>query len=88
MLEDGFQLDEAVASILALAQSIQVTNDDAFLLQQHAALLTLRDRLLERFDSATGLTQLRSSSLKAEVNALEKLPIVRGRNSSYICRRF
>jgi uncharacterized protein len=54
VLEDGFQLDEGVAPIIALAQYMKRTNDDAFLLSHRAAILTLRDRLLDRFDPVSG----------------------------------
>jgi hypothetical protein len=54
VLEDGFQLDEAVAPILALTQYIKRTNDEAFLTSRHAALVALRDRLIDRYDSESG----------------------------------
>ncbi len=54
VLEDGFQLDESVAPILALADYIKRTNDEAFLTEHLRALLLLRDRLLGRFDRASG----------------------------------
>ncbi len=55
VLEDGFQLDEAVAPILATADYVRRTSDFAFLKSNRQALLTLRDRLLSRFDLTTGL---------------------------------
>jgi hypothetical protein len=55
VLEDGFQLDEAVAPILATSDYVQRTSDFAFLQSNRPALLTLRDRLLSRFDQSTGL---------------------------------
>lgn len=54
VLEDGFQLDEAVAPIIALAQYVKQTGDDVFLASHRAALLILRDRLLDRFDPESG----------------------------------
>jgi uncharacterized protein len=54
VLEDGFQLDEAVAPIIATANYIQRTNDDAFLASHLAAIVTLRDRLFDRFDPQSG----------------------------------
>ncbi len=54
VLEDGFQLDEAVAPIIAAAEYIKRTNDDPFLLSHRAAFVTLRDRLLDRFDTGSG----------------------------------
>jgi len=55
VLEDGFQLDESVAPIIALAEYVKRTNDDGFLTLHHAALVMLRDRLLDRFDAVSGL---------------------------------
>ena len=55
VLEDGFQLDEAVAPIVALAEYVRRTNDDAFLAAHWAALLDLREHLVARFDAETGL---------------------------------
>ena len=53
--EDGFQLDEAVAPILAEAACVKTTDDVTCLQTHRAALLFLRDRLLARLDPATGL---------------------------------
>lgn len=53
-LEDGFQLDEAVAPIIAAAAYVKRTNDDAFLASHRAAIISLRDRLLDRFDTDSG----------------------------------
>ncbi len=55
VLEDGFQLDEAVGLILAEAAYVKSTNDDAFLLSHRTALLLLRDHLMARLDPETGL---------------------------------
>lgn len=55
VLEDGFQLDEAAAPILAIHAYITRTNDTAFLTSHKDALLLLRDRLFERRDQRTGL---------------------------------
>jgi hypothetical protein len=54
VLEDGFELDEAAAPIVAMAGYVKRTSDDAFLASHRAALLTLRDRLVERFDAGSG----------------------------------
>ena len=54
VLEDGFQLDEAVAPIIAAAEYIKRTSDDVFLASHRAALVTLRDRLFDRFDPESG----------------------------------
>lgn len=55
VLEDGFQLDEAVAPILATAAYIKRSGDDAFLAAHRAALITLRDRVFARLDPEIGL---------------------------------
>lgn len=72
VLEDGFQLDEAVAPILATGAYIQRTNDDAFLASHREALLTIRDRLLGRFDLETGLY----SSLQDSQDEYQKRPFL------------
>ena len=54
VLEDGFELDEADAPIVALAEYVKRTNDDAFLAAHRAALAILRDILASRFDSRSG----------------------------------
>ena len=55
VLEDGFQLDEGVAPIIATASYIRRTNDDAFLAAHVNELKMLRDRILARFDPQVGL---------------------------------
>jgi uncharacterized protein len=55
VLEDGFELDEAAAPLLALSQSIERTGDITFLTAHREALLVLRDRISSRYDSASGL---------------------------------
>lgn len=55
VLEDGFQLDEAVAPVLATAAYIKRSGDDAFLAAHRAALITLRDRVFARLDPEIGL---------------------------------
>ncbi|HEX8926462.1 MAG TPA: glycoside hydrolase family 125 protein, partial [Terriglobales bacterium] len=55
VLEDGFQLDEAVAPVIATANYIRRTCDDAFLLAHANELKMLRDRILSRFDPQVGL---------------------------------
>jgi meiotically up-regulated gene 157 (Mug157) protein len=55
VLEDGFQLDEAVAPILALAAYVKQTGDDDFLRLHRGAMLNVRDRLVSRYDAETGL---------------------------------
>lgn len=72
VLEDGFQLDEAVAPILATAEYVRRTNDDAFLATYRPALLTLRDRLQGRVDAETGLY----SSLQDSQDEFQKQPFM------------
>jgi hypothetical protein len=72
VLEDGFQLDEAVAPILALAEFVKQTSDDGFLRSHRDAVITLRDRLLSRYDSATGLY----SSLQDAQDEFQRLPFI------------
>lgn len=55
VLEDGFQLDEAVAPISAMSEYVKRTNDEAFLAAHRDTLISLRDLLFTRFDSETGL---------------------------------
>ena len=76
MLEDGFQLDEAVAPIHALAQYVSRTGDMAFLESHKAVLETLRDRLMSRFDPATGLY----SSLQDPQDEFQVLPFITSDN--------
>jgi uncharacterized protein len=72
VLEDGFQLDEAAAPILALADYIKQTNDTAFLTSHQPALTRLREGLLGRFDLSTGLY----SSLQDSQDEFQKLPFL------------
>lgn len=78
VLEDGFQLDEAVAPILALAEYVRQTEsakqigDDSFLRSHRDAVLRLRDRLLSRYDSETGLY----SSLQDSQDEFQPLPFI------------
>jgi hypothetical protein len=61
-LEDGFQLDEADAPIVALASYIEKTNDTAFLEAHRDALNVLRNRLASRYNASIGLyTSLQDS---------------------------
>jgi uncharacterized protein len=72
VLEDGFQLDEAVAPIRALAAYVKQTGDDDFLRAHRAAVVTLRDRLLSRYDAETGLY----SSLQDSQDEFQPLPFI------------
>jgi hypothetical protein len=76
VLEDGFQLDEAVAPIHALAEYVSQTNDTPFLVSHQAALETLRDRLMARFDPSTGLY----SSLQDPQDEFQVLPFITSDN--------
>jgi len=72
VLEDGFQLDEATAPILALAAYEKRTNDTAFLATHSSAVAMLSDRLQGRFDPTTGLY----SSLQDSQDEFQKLPFI------------
>ena len=72
VLEDGFQLDEAAAPIIALSSYIKQTNNTAFLSANSAVLVRLRDGLLARFDPAIGLY----SSLQDSQDEFQKLPFI------------
>lgn len=72
VLEDGFELDEAAAPVLAAAAYIRRTNDLAFLASHRQALSALRDRLLERLDPRSGLY----SSLQDSQDEYQKLPFL------------
>lgn len=72
VLEDGFQLDEAAAPVLALSAYLQATHDMAFLVAHRAALYQLRDRLLGRYDLNIGMY----SSLQDSQDEFQKLPFL------------
>jgi hypothetical protein len=72
VLEDGLELDEVVAPILAASAYVESTPDDAFLASHRAALLLIRDRLLEHFDPKTGLY----ASLQDSQDEYQKLPFL------------
>ena len=72
VLEDGFQLDEAAAPILAAAAYVRRTKDDTFVASHRDALITIRDRLLSRFDAQTGLY----SSLQDSQDEYQKQPFM------------
>jgi len=55
VLEDGYELDEGVAPIIALNGYIAKTGDQKFLEVHREALTSLVDRLQEHFDESTGL---------------------------------
>ena len=72
VLEDGFQLDEAVVPVIALASYVRQTGDLAFLEAHRGALIMLRDRILARRDAATGLY----SSLQDSQDEFQVLPFI------------
>ncbi len=72
VLEDGFQLDEAVAPVIALGAYVRETGDVAFLKEHEGALATLRDRILSRRDETTGLY----SSLQDSQDEFQVLPFI------------
>ncbi|MGH8306465.1 MAG: hypothetical protein ACRETG_12735, partial [Steroidobacteraceae bacterium] len=72
VLEDGFELDEAAAPLVALASYLRRTNDLDFIAQHRDAVRVLRDRLLSRKDEATGLY----SSLQDAQDEFQKLPFI------------
>lgn len=55
ILEDGFELDEAAAPILAMSQYLERTKEDALFTQHRGALMKLYDRIVDHLDPATGL---------------------------------
>jgi uncharacterized protein len=72
VLEDGFQLDEAAAPVVALAAYVRKTHDTAFLMRHREALPALRDLILSRFDPQTGLY----SSLQDSQDEFQVLPFI------------
>ena len=72
VLEDGFQLDEAAAPIIALASYVKQTSDIEFLKEHSTAIARLRDGLLGRFDPVSGLY----SSLQDSQDEFQKLPFI------------
>jgi len=72
VLEDGLELDEVVAPIIAMAAYVNRTGDDAFLVSHRSALLLIHDRLLDQFDPQTGLY----ASLQDAQDEYQKLPFI------------
>ena len=72
VLEDGFQLDEGVAPVIAMGEYMKRTDDDAFLKAHRDAIVLLRDRLLGRFDENIGLF----SSLQDSQDEYQKAPFL------------
>lgn len=55
VLEDGLQLDELAAPVIALAEYVHQTHDLQFLESHRKALVGLKDRIQAQADPATGL---------------------------------
>jgi uncharacterized protein len=55
VLEEGFELDEAVAPIIALGAFLKKTNERTFLMAHQDAVRMLRARMFEYYDEKTGL---------------------------------
>ena len=72
VLEDGFELDEAVAPVIALAAYVRSSGDMGFLMAHREAAKTLRDLILSRFDPQTGLF----SSLQDAQDEFQILPFI------------
>lgn len=72
VLEDGFQLDEAVAPVIALAEYERKTGDLALLQEHRDAVTKLRDRILSRYDARIGLY----SSLQDSQDEFQALPFL------------
>jgi uncharacterized protein len=72
VLEDGFQLDEAAAPVIALASYVRATGDTNFLAAHREALQRLREGLQARFEPQYGLY----SSLQDSQDEYQKLPFL------------
>ena len=72
VLEDGFQLDQAAAPIIAFAAYERATGDKAFLSAHREALTLLRERLVGRYDLRTGLY----TSVQDSQDEYQKLPFL------------
>ena len=70
VLEDGFELDEAAAPLVALTEYVQRTGDDAFLRAHRDAVVMLLQRIESHYDAATGLY----STLQDAQDEYEKPP--------------
>jgi hypothetical protein len=70
VLEDGFQLDEAVAPVIAIGEYYRQTKDAQFVRSHRQAIDLLRERILERFDATTGLY----STMQDSQDEYQKLP--------------
>jgi hypothetical protein len=72
VLEDGFQLDEAVAPLIALTAYVAATGDTGLAKEQAAAIDEMERRLLSRRDPATGLYE----SMQDAQDEYQKRPFI------------
>ncbi|HEY1808999.1 MAG TPA: glycoside hydrolase family 125 protein [Acidobacteriaceae bacterium] len=72
VLEDGFELDEAAAPLVALASYVDKTGDNAFLRGHRDAVELLLGRIASHRDAATGLY----STLQDAQDEYEKPPFI------------
>lgn len=72
VLEDGFQLDQAAAPLIALGRYWRETGDLEFVAAHRGAITRLRERLAARFDASIGLY----SSLQDAQDEFQKLPFI------------
>jgi GH15 family glucan-1,4-alpha-glucosidase len=72
VLEDGFQLDEAVAPLIALTAYVSSTGDTGLAKEQAAAIDEMERRLLSRRDAATGLYE----SMQDAQDEYQKRPFI------------
>lgn len=72
VLEDGFELDEAVAPLVALSEYVDRTHDSGFLRTHRDGVMLLLRRAESRYDPATGLY----SSLQDAQDEFQKLPFI------------
>ncbi len=72
VLEDGFQLDQAVAPLIAVTRYVTAIGDKAFATEQLGAIRELEARLAERRDPKTGLYE----SMQDAQDEYQKLPFI------------
>lgn len=72
VLEDGFELDEGVAPLVAMSEYVNQTQDTAFLEEHRQGVMFLLRKVEECLDPATGLY----SSLQDAQDEFQKLPFI------------
>lgn len=72
VLEDGFELDEAAAPLIALTEYVQRTGDTTFLIVHRDDVAMLLNRIEDHYDAATGLY----STLQDAQDEYEKPPFI------------